>query len=134
MIRLRNEDRLQPFQNIIKDYIIYKPRQKNIFLPGYVNASRGRTEGRKQLDSSPALCATHTCFNKRCFCGKSERFSRRENGGHIVAFLVPGTTLAVFCVQTRKVAELMDSIVAQVSLYMGENMTGCVNQYGRLVR
>ena len=79
------------------------------------------------------MCAPHV-LQQTLFCRKSGRFSRRENGGHVVAFLVFGTTLAVYCVQTRKVAELMDSIVAQVSLYMGENMTGCVDQYGRLVR
>lgn len=140
-----DENRLQSFQDIVKDYIAYKLRQNNIFLPEY------------HLNSSPSAAACHLrrvadelieensqLFDSMCdqlhlthattystFVGiADEIFQTGKNWGRIVAFLAFGATLAVYCAQKEDLAQNIDNIVGWVSLYMDQNLSSWINDNG----
>ena len=140
-----NEDRLQSFQNIVKDYIAYKLRQKNTFLPGYhVNGSPSAAaihlrrvadelieENRQLFDSMcDQLHLTHASTYATFVGIADEIFQTGKNWGRIVAFLAFGATLAVYCVQKEDLAQLIDSIVEWVSLYMDQKLGGWIDENG----
>lgn len=140
-----NEDRLQSFKDIVKDYIAYKLRQKNTFLPGYhVNGSPSTAaihlrrvadelieENRQLFDSMcDQLHLTHASTYATFVGIADEIFQSGKNWGRIVAFLAFGATLAVYCVQKEDLAQLIDSIVEWVSRYMDQNLGGWIDENG----
>ena len=140
-----NEDRFQSFQSIVKDYIAYKLRQKNAFLPGYhVNGSPSAAalhlrrvadelieENRQLFDSMcDQLHLTHATTYATFVGIADEIFQTGKNWGRIVAFLAFGATLAVYCIQKEDLAQLIDSIVEWVSVYMDQNLSGWIDENG----
>lgn len=145
IMSMGNEDRLQSFKDIVKDYIAYKLRQKNTFLPGYhVNGSPSTAaihlrrvadelieENRQLFDSMcDQLHLTHASTYATFVGIADEIFQTGKNWGRIVAFLAFGATLAVYCVQKEDLAQLIDSIVEWVSRYMDQNLGGWIDENG----
>lgn len=140
-----DDNRLQSFQNIVKDYIAYRLRQNNIFLPGYhVNSTTSAAachlrrvadelieENRQLFDSMcDQLHLTHASTYATFVGIADEIFQDGKNWGRIVAFLAFGATLAVYCVQKEDLANLIDNIVEWVSLYMDQNLSSWINDNG----
>ena len=140
-----HENQLHSFHAIVRDYIAYKLRQNNIFLPGY------------NVDSTPSAAARHLrrvadeligenrqLFDSMCdqlhlthastyatFVGiADEIFQTGKNWGRIVAFLAFGATLAVYCVQREDLSPLLDNIIEWVSMYMNQNLGPWINDNG----
>lgn len=140
-----DENRLQSFQDIVKDYIAYKLRQNNIFLPEYhLNSSPSAaachlrrvadelTEENSQLFDSMCdqLHLTHATTYSTFVGIADEIFQTGKNWGRIVAFLAFGATLAVYCAQKEDLAQNIDNIVGWVSLYMDQNLSSWINDNG----
>lgn len=142
---VHNNDRLKSFNTIVKDYVGYKLRQKNIFLDGYnVNESPSAAachlrrvadelieENRQLFDSMcDQLHLTHASTYATFVGIADEIFQTGKNWGRIVAFLAFGATLAVYCVQKEDLAELLDNIIEWLSLYMEQNLGQWINENG----
>lgn len=140
-----HENLLQPFQVIVRDYVGYRLRQRNIFLPGYhvdstpSPASRHLrrvadelVEENRQLFETMCdqLHLTHTSTYATFVGIADEIFQTGTNWGRIVAFLAFGATLAVYCAQREDLAQLIDSIVEWISLYMDHNLGPWINNNG----
>lgn len=142
---VHSDDRLRSFNIIVKDYVGYKLRQKNIFLDGYnVNESPSAAachlrrvadelieENRQLFDSMcDQLHLTHASTYATFVGIADEIFQTGKNWGRIVAFLAFGATLAVYCVQKEDLAELLDNIIEWLSLYMEQNLGQWINENG----
>lgn len=145
MMPMVDEDRLRSFQNIVKDYIAYRLRQNNIFLPGYHEngnpspaarhlrrvADELIEENRELFDSMcDQLHLTHGSTYATFVGIADEIFQTGKNWGRIVAFLAFGATLTVYCAQKEDLAQLIDSIVEWVSMYMNQNLSVWIEANG----
>ncbi|XP_068710754.1 apoptosis regulator R1-like [Montipora capricornis] len=144
-MHMGNEDRLQSFRGIVKDYIAYKLRQRNIFLAGYnVNDIPSAAACHLRRVADELIQENEQLFDSMCdqlhlthastyatFVGiADEIFQTGKNWGRIVAFLAFGATLAVYCVQKEDLAELLNNIVEWVSIYMEQNLGGWIDENG----
>ncbi|CAH3104385.1 unnamed protein product [Pocillopora meandrina] len=142
---MAEENRLQSFRNIVNDYVGYRLRQKNIFLPGYhenLPPSKAARHLRRVADE--LIEENSQLFDSMCdqlhlthattyptFVGiADEIFQNGENWGRIVAFLAFGATLAVHCAQKEDLASNIDNIVDWVSAYMNEKLSPWIDDNG----
>lgn len=142
---MAEENRLQSFRNIVNDYVGYRLRQKNIFLPGYhenLPPSKAARHLRRVADE--LIEENSQLFDSMCdqlhlthattyptFVGiADEIFQNGENWGRIVAFLAFGATLAVHCAQKEDLASNIDNIVDWVSVYMNEKLSPWIDDNG----
>lgn len=142
---MENENHLQSFQDIVKDYIAYKLRERNIFLAGYnLNGNPSAAARHLRRVADELIEDNRELFDSMCdqlhlthastyatFVGiADEIFQTGKNWGRIVAFLAFGATLAVYCVQKEDLAQLIDSIVEWVSVYMNQKLSDWIDENG----
>lgn len=146
MMPMGHENLLQSFQEIVRDYVGYKLRQRNIFLPGYHVDSTSPApaarhlrrvadeliEENRQLFETMCdqLHLTHTSTYATFVGIADEIFQTGTNWGRIVAFLAFGATLAVYCASREDLVQLIENIVEWISWYMDQNLGPWINNNG----
>lgn len=144
MMPMGHENLLQSFQEIVKDYVGYKLRQRNIFLAGYHVESTSPAARHLRRVADELIEENRQLFETMCdqlhltpastyatFVGiADEIFQTGTNWGRIVAFLAFGATLVVYCASREDLAQLIENIVEWISLYMNQNLGPWINNNG----
>lgn len=144
MMPMGHENLLQSFQEIVRDYVGYKLRQRNIFLTGYHVESTSPAARHLRRVADELIEENRQLFETMCdqlhltpastyatFVGiADEIFQTGTNWGRIVAFLAFGATLVVYCASREDLAQLIENIVEWISLYMNQNLGPWINSNG----
>lgn len=141
----------RPFYSIVKDYVGYKLRQKDIFVLGYHENSNPSTASLNLRRVADELIASNIeLFDSMCdqlhltqnsayptFVGiADEVFQSGKNWGRVVAFLAFGANVAVHCAQRQDLQGFVsvDSVVDWVVTYMEQNLSCWIKENGGWVR
>lgn len=132
------------YRDLVKDFISYKLRQNQIFIPGYNEDSSTKASRHLRLIADELIADNNELFESMCdqlhltptttyptFVGiADEIFQTGKNWGRIVAFLAFGATLAVYCAQREELFQLVNDIVEWVSRYMDQNLADWIEDNG----